>query len=128
VVKLTPKGESAIQQKASIPLKFPQGIFRAQDRKEESRNAGGRDGGVHRATHPRRPQRLTQVARQRGLTLMTIYGHCAKLIEAGKVRRGPWSFEKNVQEKINAAIRNRSARPNISSPSKAVCPKRSRMR
>lgn len=102
VIKLTPKGESAIQQKASIPLKLPQGFSR---HKIEKKKAQMQAGGTVEYTAQLINEGLTpeKVARQRELTLMTIYGHCAKLIEAGKLDVDK-VIEKATREKIEAAI------------------------
>jgi predicted transcriptional regulator len=102
VVKLTPKGESAIQQKASIPLKLPQGF---SEHKIEKKKAEMQAGGTVEYTGKLIREGLTpeKAARQRGLTLMTIYSHCAKLIEAGKLDVNV-VIPKDIQEKINKAI------------------------
>ncbi|HQX17269.1 MAG TPA: RecQ family ATP-dependent DNA helicase [Anaerolineales bacterium] len=102
VIKLTPKGESAIQQKTSIPLKLPQGISK---HKIEKKKAQMQAGGTVEYTAQLIHEGLTpeQIARQRELTLMTIYGHCAKLIEAGKLDADQ-VIEKETKGKIMAAI------------------------
>jgi ATP-dependent DNA helicase RecQ len=102
VVKLTPKGESAIQQKTSIPLKLPQG-FSAH--KIQKKKAEMQAGGTVEYTGQLINEGLTpeQVARQRGLTPMTIYGHCAKLIAAGKLDVNV-VVPKDMQNKIKTAI------------------------
>lgn len=102
VIKLTPKGESAIQQKASIPLKFPQGFSK---HKIEKKKAQLQAGGTVEYTAQLIHEGLTpdQIARQRNLTLMTIYGHCAKVIETGKLDADK-VIEKETREKIEAAI------------------------
>ncbi|MBI5943606.1 MAG: RecQ family ATP-dependent DNA helicase [Chloroflexi bacterium] len=103
IIKLTPKGESAIQQKVSIPLKVPQGFSK---HKIEKKRAQMQAGGTVEYTAQLINEGLTpeQIARQRELTLMTIYGHCAKLIEAGKLDVDK-VIAKDVKEKIEAAIR-----------------------
>jgi superfamily II DNA helicase RecQ len=102
VIKLTPKGESAIQHKASIPLKLAQGFSK---HKIEKQKAQIQAGGTVEYTAQLINEGLTpeQVARQRELTLMTIYGHCAKLIEAGKLEVDR-VITKDVEEKIETAI------------------------
>lgn len=102
VIKLTPKGESAIQQKTSIPLKLPQGFSK---HKIEKKKAQMQAGGTVEYTAQLIHEGLTpeQIARRRELTLMTIYGHCAKLIEAGKLDADQ-VIEKKTKEKITAAI------------------------
>ncbi len=102
VIKLTPKGENTIQQKSSIPLKLPQGFSK---HKIEKKKAQMQAGGTVEYTAQLINEGLTpeQVARQRELKLMTIYGHCAKLIEAGKLNVDK-VIEKETREKIKAAI------------------------
>ncbi|MCC6499594.1 MAG: RecQ family ATP-dependent DNA helicase [Anaerolineales bacterium] len=102
VVKLTPKGESALQQKASIPLKLPQGFSKHTIEKKKAQMQAG---GTLEYTLQLINQGLTpeQVARQRELTLTTIYSHCAKLIEAGKLDVGK-VITNDVKEKIESAI------------------------
>ncbi len=102
VIKLTPKGESAIQQKASISLKLPQGFSK---HKIEKKKAQIHAGGTVEYTAQLINEGLTplQVAHQRELTLTTIYGHCAKLIEAGKLNVDK-VIEKETKEKIESAI------------------------
>jgi ATP-dependent DNA helicase RecQ len=102
IIKLTPKGESAIQHKAPIPLKPPQGFSR---HKVEKKKAQMQAGGTVEYTAQLINEGLTpeQAARQRELTLMTIYGHCAKLIEAGKLDVNR-VITKDVKEKIETAI------------------------
>ncbi len=102
VTKLTPKGESAIQQKAYIPLNLPQGFSK---HKIEKKKAQMQAGGTVEYTAQLIHEGLApdQIARQRDLTLMTIYGHCAKLIEAGKLDVDK-VIEKEMREKMEAAI------------------------
>lgn len=102
VLKLTPQGESALQQKASIPVKLPKGVSRNQ---LENKKAQIHAGGTVEYTAKLLAEGLTpeQIARQRGLTLMTIYGHCAKLIETGKLDVNK-VIEKETRKKIETAI------------------------
>ncbi|MCK6539794.1 MAG: helix-turn-helix domain-containing protein, partial [Anaerolineales bacterium] len=102
VIKLTPKGESAIRQKASIPLTRPHGFSK---HKIEKKKAQLQAGGTVEYTAQLLDSGLApeQIARQRGLTLMTIYGHCAKLIEAGKLDVDK-VVAQDVKEKIEKAI------------------------
>jgi ATP-dependent DNA helicase RecQ len=85
ILSLTPKGEAAIKQKASIELKMPSGTI------------------AYTAQLLAEGLTPEKVARQRGLKLMTIYGHCAKLIEAGKIGVDK-VVPKDIQEKIEKAI------------------------
>ncbi len=102
VLSLTPKGESAIKQKTSIPLKMPQGISsHAIEKKKSEMQAGGTV--EYTAQLLANGLTLEKIARQRGLTMMTIYGHCAKLIEAGKLDVDK-VVSKEIHEKIEKAI------------------------
>ncbi|MDO9129018.1 MAG: RecQ family ATP-dependent DNA helicase [Anaerolineales bacterium] len=102
VLSLTPKGESAIKQKASIELKMPRGVSpHSIEKKKAEMQAGGTIGyTVQLIAEGLAPE---QIARQRGLTLITIYGHCAKLIEAGKLDVDK-VVPKDVKDKIENAI------------------------
>jgi uncharacterized protein YpbB len=102
VLSLTLKGETAIKQKASIELKKPIGV---SARSIEKKKAKMWAGNTIAYTAQLLAEGLTpeKVARQRGLTLITIYGHCAKLIQAGKLDVDK-VVPKNVREKIEKAI------------------------
>jgi hypothetical protein len=102
VLSLTPKGEMAIQQKSAIELKMPQG-FSAH--KLEKKKAEMQAGGTVEYTGQLLASGLTsdQIAHQRGLTVITIYGHCAKLIEAGKLDVDK-VIPEEIKEKIEKAI------------------------
>jgi ATP-dependent DNA helicase RecQ len=102
VLSLTPKGKAAIKQKAAIELKMPGGI---SAHSIEKKKAEMQAGGTISYTAQLLAEGLTpeKVARQRGLTLITIYGHCAKLIEASKIGVDK-VVPKDVQEKIEKAI------------------------
>jgi len=102
VLSLTPKGEAAIKQKASIELKMPSGV---SAHSIEKKKAEMQASGTIAYTAQLLAEGLTpeKVARQRGLKLMTIYGHCAKLIDAGKIGVDK-VVPKDIQEKIEKAI------------------------
>lgn len=102
VLSLTPKGENAIKQKSSIKLKIPPGMssHSIEKKKSEMKAGGTVEYTAQLITEGLSPE---QIAHQRGLTLMTIYGHCAKLIEAGKLDVYN-VISKDVQEKIKKAI------------------------
>ncbi len=102
VLSLTPKGEAAIQQKSSIELKMPRGL---SSHSIEKKKAQLQAGGTVEYTAQLISDGLApeQVARQRGLTLTTIYGHCAKLIEAGKLDVDK-VIAQDVKDKIEKAI------------------------
>jgi ATP-dependent DNA helicase RecQ len=102
VLSLTPKGETAIKQKASIELKKTSGVSAHPIEKKKSKMQAGN---TIAYTAQLLAEGLTpeKVARQRGLTLITIYGHCAKLIEAGKLDVDK-VVPKDVIDKIEKAI------------------------
>jgi ATP-dependent DNA helicase RecQ len=103
VLRLTPKGETAVQSKAAIPLKMRR-EFTGQtiQRKKAERQAGG----TLEYTAQLLAQGLSveQIANQRSLTPNTIYSHCAKLIEAGRLSAVDIIPEDMIQI-IEAAIR-----------------------
>lgn len=113
VISLTPRGEAAIKNKSSIPLKLPQG-FSAP--KIEKKKAEMQAGGTVEYTGQLINEGMTpeKIARQRGLTTMTIYGHCAKLIEAGKLDVSQ-VIPKDIQEKIEKAIQKADSTHYLSS-------------
>jgi len=102
ILSLTPKGENAIKQKSSIELKMPKGVSSTSIEKKKAQLQAG---GTVEYTGQLLNQGLTpeKIARQRGLTMMTIYGHCAKLIEARKLDIDK-VVSKDVQQKIESAI------------------------
>ncbi len=99
---LTPRGENAIQQKESITLRLPKSLQPSEVLKNKAKLSAG---GTVEYTAQLLTEGLTpeKIARQRNLTLMTIYGHCAKLIEAGKLDVDT-VIAKDVKEKIEKAI------------------------
>jgi adenine/guanine phosphoribosyltransferase-like PRPP-binding protein len=101
---LTPRGENAIQQKESITLRLPKSLKTSEVLHAKAKLSAG---GTVEYTAQLLTEGLTpeKVAHQRNLTLMTIYGHCAKLIEAGKLDVNK-VVAKAVQEKIRKAIEN----------------------
>jgi ATP-dependent DNA helicase RecQ len=102
VLSLTPKGEAAIKQKSSIELKMLRGLSgQAIEKKKAQLQAGGTvEYTAQLLADGNTPE---QIALQRGLTMMTIYSHCAKLIEAGKLDIDK-IVPKEVQEKIAKAV------------------------
>ncbi len=100
---LTPRGENAIQQKESITLKLPKSLNTSEVLKSKAKLEAG---GTIAYTGQLINSGLTpeQIAHQRGLTMMTIYGHCAKLIEAGKLDLDK-VISKDIQQKVEDAIR-----------------------
>jgi ATP-dependent DNA helicase RecQ len=107
VLSLTPKGEAAIQQKSSIELKMPRGLSsQAIEKKKAQLQAGGTV--EYTAQFLADGNTPEQIALQRGLAIATIYGHCTKLIEAGKLDIDQ-VISKEIQEKIAAAIQKANA-------------------
>ena len=102
VLSLTPLGENAVKQKEIIALALPRSL-----NPEELRRAKGKivAGGTVEYTSQLLAQGLTpeQIAQQRGLTKVTVYGHCAKLIEAGKLDVEK-VVPKDIREQIEKAI------------------------
>ena len=100
---LTPRGENAIQQKESITLKLPKSLNTSEVLKSKAKLEAG---GTIAYTGQLINSGLTpeQIAHQRGLTMMTIYGHCAKLIEAGKLDLDK-VISKDIQQKVEDTIR-----------------------
>lgn len=84
VLSLTPRGEAAATQKSSIKLEMPQGL---SARSFENKKAELAAGGTINYTAQLLAKGLTveQIAQQRECSMKTIYGHCARLIEAGKL-------------------------------------------
>lgn len=102
VLVLTPRGENAIQQKENITLKLPKSLQSSEIKKAKAKlEAGGTV--EYTAKLLASGLKVDQIARERGLTITTIYNHCAKLIEAGKLDVNT-IIPKDVQERINAAV------------------------
>jgi ATP-dependent DNA helicase RecQ len=113
IIALTPRGEHAIQQKESIPIKSVKSLETSQISRAKAKLEAG---GTVEYTGQLIREGLTpeKAARQRGLTMMTIYGHCAKLIEAGKLDVNK-IISKDVQEKIEKAIQKADSTHYLSS-------------
>jgi ATP-dependent DNA helicase RecQ len=113
VLSLTPKGETAIKNKSSIELKMPRGLSTHEIEKKKAQLQAG---GTLEYTEQLLNDGLTpeQIARQRNLTMMTIYSHCAKLIEAEKLDVDK-VVAKDVQEKIRSAIQKADSTHYLSS-------------
>jgi ATP-dependent DNA helicase RecQ len=101
-LSLTPRGENAIQQKESITLRLPKSLKTSEILHAKAKLSAG---GTVEYTAQLLAEGLTpeRIAHQRGLTLMTILGHCAKLIEAGKLDVDK-VIAKDVKERIEKAI------------------------
>jgi competence protein ComFC len=85
-------------------MKLPKGLT---EQKIEKKKAQMQAGGTVEYTAQLIKEGLTpeKVASQRGLTSKTIYGHCAKLIEEGKLDLDK-VIPKDMQDKIRKAIQN----------------------
>ena len=83
VLVLTPQGEAAIQHKAAIPLKLPPHLSPEKiERKKAERDAGGTlEYTAELFAAGLSPE---EIARRRGFSPVTIYGHLARLIEQGR--------------------------------------------
>lgn len=82
VVSLTPRGESAIREKAVIALKVPGSFDETRVRHAKAKlEAGGTL--EYTARLFKDGLKAEQIAKERGLTVTTIYGHLAQLIESG---------------------------------------------
>jgi hypothetical protein len=102
VLNLTPLGENTIKQKELIELALPRSL-----NPEELERAKGKiaAGGTMEFTSQLLAQGFTpnQIAQQRGLKLVTVYGHCARLIEAGKLdvaKVVPNDFREQIEKAI----------------------------
>ncbi|MDQ3007172.1 MAG: RecQ family ATP-dependent DNA helicase, partial [Chloroflexota bacterium] len=119
LLTLTPKGEAALKQKASISLKIPKvvgisDVLRARAQFDT--------GGTVKYTDTLFANGLTpeQISKERGLALQTIYDHIAQLIAVGKI-----SMEEvvpnDVRERIEIAI-NKVGATRFLSPIKSILP------
>jgi len=84
VLRLSPAGENAIRNKQRLPLTMPRNLTAQAI---EQRQAQKQAGSTVQYTADLLTQGLSpeQIAQQRGLTNQTIYGHCVRLIEDGKL-------------------------------------------
>lgn len=102
VLRLMPRGESAVKQKESIELVFPKSFqatgLRHTDAKREAR--GTVDFTANLLSEGLTPE---QIARDRGLSVSSIYSPCAKLIAGGSLELSR-VIPPKVQEQIEAAI------------------------
>lgn len=85
VVSLSPLGENAIQKKIPISLTMPKGVF---PRSIQRKQAQYRASGTEEYTEQLLQSGLTpeEIAKERGLTVGSIYHHCARLIAKGKIK------------------------------------------
>ncbi|HNT53794.1 MAG TPA: RecQ family ATP-dependent DNA helicase [Anaerolineaceae bacterium] len=102
VLRLTPHGERAIQDKTAIPLKALQRLpIKTQKRKKPKPQV--RETVETTAKLLSQGLSVEQVAAQRGLAPNTIYDHAAKLIKIGQITLDV-AVPKDVQIKVEAAI------------------------
>ena len=100
-LKLTPRGETALQMKAAIRVELRQITPDATRRVKAEKEAGG----TLALTEQLLARGFTpdQIAAERGLTSGTIYSHLAQLIAQGKVNVDA-VVPADVQQQIRAAI------------------------
>lgn len=102
VLQVTPKGETALRQRAAIALHRPQSLAAPSSTPRPARQTPGE---TVNETGRLFQQGLTpaKIANRRGLTLGTIYGHLADLIKMGRVEVVQVLSEEVVQQ-VCAAI------------------------
>ena len=98
ILSLTLRGENAIKQKETIPLKLPKSLGATEIRRAKSKlEAGGTvEYTAKLFADGLKPE---QIARERGFTIQTIYDHFAQLIERGRI-----SVEQVVADDIRAKV------------------------
>ncbi|MBO9369449.1 MAG: RecQ family ATP-dependent DNA helicase, partial [Chloroflexi bacterium] len=119
VLALTPRGEQALRQKEAIPLRLPKSFApETVQRAKGKLQAGGTV--AYTAKLLAEGLSVEEIAQRRGLTVGTIYGHCAQLIERGllEVER---VIPAEVQAQIQTAIQ-RAGVVNSLSDIKALLP------
>ena len=103
ILNLTPRGENAIANKESIPLHLPKSLGATEMRRAKAKMEAGSTveytaklfaGGLN----------PSQIARERGLSLNTIYGHLAELITDQRIK-AEQVVPPDVLAKIEEAIR-----------------------
>jgi len=103
VLRLTPQGEAAVQAKAVIAISLPRTINVGKiKQKEHERQAGGTV--EYTAGLLSQGLSVEQIANQRSLSVMTIYGHVAKLIAAGRINVSA-VIPVGIQTQVENAIR-----------------------
>ncbi len=119
VLALTPRGEQALRQKEAIALRLPKSFApETVQRAKEKLQAGGTV--AYTAKLLAEGLSVEEIAQRRGLTVGTIYGHCAQLIE-----RGLLEVERVVPPEVQAQIRvaiERAGEVNSLSAIKALLP------
>ena len=105
VVRLTPRGEAALAERAPVPIELPRDAARkiARARRRHAEGRSPKEDGptvsvtAHLLAYGTSPE---EIAAQRGLKLWTIFGHIATLIEQGRV-----PLDAMVPEEIAAVVR-----------------------
>jgi ATP-dependent DNA helicase RecQ len=119
VICLTPRGESDLRAKAAVPLQLAHPISaEAAARQKAEREAGGTIGFT--ACLFEQGLEPTEIARQRGLAISTIYGHLARLIAGGRISVDAVICA-DARQQIEAAI-ERAGPTDFLAPIKALLP------
>jgi len=119
VLRLTPRGENAIKQKEAIALKMPGSLDATEIHRTQAKlNAGGTV--QYTAKLCADGLKPEQIARERGLTIGTIYGHCAQLIERGTLELSQ-VIPPDIQMQIEEAVQKVGAVNSIT-PIKMLLP------
>jgi len=119
VLSLTPRGENAIKQKETISMRLPKSLKTSEVlRAKEKLEAGGTvEYTAKLIADGLKPE---QIAKERGLAIGTIYGHCAQLIERGALELSQVILP-DVQAQIEEAIKKAGAVNSIT-PVKMLLP------
>ncbi len=119
ILSLTPRGENAVQQKESIALRLPKSLETSEVLKAKAKlEAGGTvEYTAKLFADGLKPE---QIARERGLVIGTIYGHCAQLIERGVLELSQ-VIPPDIQTQIEDAI-NKAGAVNSITPIKMLLP------
>lgn len=102
VLRLTPQGEAAIKARAAIALRLPS-RFKENELAPKPRPQASSDTVTHTAELFEQGLAPEAIAKQRGLSLTTIYEHLARLIGAGRVALSAVVLEETANS-IRAAI------------------------
>ncbi len=119
ILGLTPSGENAIKNKNVIPLRLPKSFNRVEVQRSKSKlEAGGTIEYTERLfAGGLKPE---QIASGRGLSIITIYGHLAKLIKGGRISVNQ-VVPVDVREKVEKAIQESGSTQSLA-PIKALLP------
>ncbi len=119
ILRLTPRGENAVNQKEAIALRMPVSLDATKIRRTQAKLDAG---GTVQYTAKLCAEGLNpeQIARERGLTIGTIYSHCAQLIERGALELSQ-VIPPDIQAQIEEAIQKAGA-VNSTTPIKMLLP------